>query len=91
MLLLLITAYLIAAVTAFNAEPEDRTCTGMELIICDSIDHGYISKKEITHLLSIKKAMPTGKKMSTINTRRMEEILSSHPLIQRVEIGRAHV
>ena len=36
--LLLITAYLIVAVTAFNTKPADQVCKGMELIIKDSID-----------------------------------------------------
>ena len=35
--LLLITAYLIVAVTAFNTKPADQVCKGMELIIKDSI------------------------------------------------------
>ena len=30
--LLLITAYLIVAVTAFNTKPADQVCKGMELI-----------------------------------------------------------
>ena len=42
--LLLITAYLIVAVTAFNTKPADQVCKGMELIIKDSIDHGFISQ-----------------------------------------------
>ena len=45
--LLLITAYLIVAVTAFNTKPADQVCKGMELIIKDSIDHGFISQKEV--------------------------------------------
>ena len=44
--LLLITAYLIVAVTAFNTKPADQVCKGMELIIKDSIDHGFISQKK---------------------------------------------
>ena len=50
--LLLITAYLIVAVTAFNTKPADQVCKGMELIIKDSIDHGFISQKGILRLLN---------------------------------------
>ncbi len=53
--LLLITAYLIVAVTAFNTKPADQVCKGMELIIKDSIDHGFISQKGILRLLNGKK------------------------------------
>ena len=67
--LLLITAYLIVAVTAFNTKPADQVCKGMELIIKDSIDHGFISQKEVLRLLNGKKLSPVGKKMGDINTR----------------------
>ena len=56
--LLLITAYLIVAVTAFNTKPADQVCKGMELIIKDSIDHGFISQKEVLRLLNGKKLSP---------------------------------
>ena len=83
--LLLITAYLVVAVTVFNTKPANQVCKGMELIIKDSIDHGFISKKEIINLLNNKKLSPIGKKMGSINTRQMEEVLSEHPLIENVE------
>ena len=81
--LLLITAYLIVAVTAFNTKPADQVCKGMELIIKDSIDHGFISQKEVLRLLNGKKLSPVGKKMGDINTRLLEEELSQHPLQNR--------
>ena len=86
--LLLITAYLIVAVTAFNTKPADQVCKGMELIIKDSIDHGFISQKEVLRLLNGKKLSPVGKKMVDINTRLLEEELSQHPLIENVECYR---
>lgn len=83
--LLLITAYLVVAVTVFNTKPANQVCKGMELIIKDSIDHGFISKKEVINLLNNKKLSPIGKKMGSINTRQIEEVLSEHPLIENVE------
>ena len=85
---MLITAYLIVAVTAFNTKPADQVCKGMELIIKDSIDHGFISQKEVLRLLNGKKLSPVGKKMGDINTRLLEEELSQHPLIENVECYR---
>lgn len=58
--LLLITAYLIVAVTVFNTKPADQTCKGMELIINDSIDHGFITQKKYSAYNS-KKLSPIGK------------------------------
>ena len=86
--LLLIAAYLVVAVTALNAKPAQQTCKGMELVINDSIDHGFITKREVLRLLDTKKLSPIGKDMMTINTRRIEEELQQHPLIDNVECFR---
>ena len=83
--LVLITIYLAVAVTAFNGKPSEETCTGLELVISDSIDHGFITKKEVLRTLTSKKLSPIGKKMEEINTRLLEEELSQHPLIGNVE------
>lgn len=64
--LMLIIVYLIIAVTTFNAKPEEQTCEGMELVINDSIDYGFITKKEVLRLLTKEKISPIGKKMNEI-------------------------
>ena len=86
--LVLTTIYLGIAVTALNAKPENQTCAGMELIINDSIDYGFVSKKEVLRVLNSKKLSPIGKKMSEINTRQLEEELRKHPLIGNAECYR---
>ena len=86
--LLLIAVYLIIAVTTFNAKPEKQTCEGMELVINDSIDYGFITQKEILRILTKEKISPIGKKMEEINTRQMEDVLKKHPLIGEVECFR---
>ncbi len=86
--LVLITAYLVVAVTAFNAKSDEQTCGGMELVINDSIDYGFITKKEIIRTLTNKKMSPIGKKMHEINTRQLEDVLKQHPLIGNVECYR---
>lgn len=86
--LILITAYLIAAVTVFNDKPSGQTCQGVELVIADSIDHGFISKHEVLRLLTSKKLSPVGKPMEEINTRQLEEELARHPLVGNVECFR---
>ncbi len=83
--LMLITLYLIVAVTAFNSKPVEQACGGIDLIIKDSIDHGFITKKEILRLLNAKKLSPVGKAMGEVNIRALEEELSTHPLIGNVE------
>ena len=86
--LVLIIAYLIIAMTAFNIKPDDAACEGMELVINDSIDYGFISKREILRLLNNKKLSPIGKKINEINVRELEEELKKHPLIGNAECYR---
>jgi cell division protein FtsQ len=86
--LLLILAYLVVAVTVFNTRPENEVCKGVELVVRDSIDHGFITVREVNRLLEAHKLSPKGKEMGQVNTRAIEELLSQHPLIRRVECYR---
>jgi len=86
--LILITVYLIVAATVLNGKPTEAVCPGMELVINDSIDYGFISKREILRLLNNKKHSPIGKKISEINVRELEEELKKHPLIGNAECYR---
>ena len=86
--LILITVYLIVAATVLNGKPTEAVCPGMELVINDSIDYGFISKREILRLLNNKKLSPIGKKISEINVRELEEELKKHPLIGNAECYR---
>ena len=83
--LILITVYLVIAVTILNAKPNGQTCDGMELVIKDSIDYGFISKREVLRLLNGKKLSPIGKVLEDINTRELEDELRKHPLIGNAE------
>lgn len=83
--LLLVTTYLIVAVTAFNRKPADATCTDVELVIKDTVYAGFITKKEVLSILKKQKLDPTDKKLKEIQTQKLEEVLSPHPLIDQVE------
>lgn len=83
--LLLVTTYLIVAVTAFNRKPADATCTDVELVIKDTVYAGFITKKEVLSILKKQKLDPTDMKLREIRTQKLEEVLSTHPLIDQVE------
>lgn len=83
--LLLIVVYLAVAVTAFNRKPADATCADVELVIKDTVYAGFITQKEVLSILRKQKLDPIGRKMDEICTRKLEEALSGHPLIDRVE------
>lgn len=74
--LLLIIVYFIVVVIVFNIKFVDQVCKGMELIIKDSIDYGFISQKGIFCLLNGKKFFFVGKKMGDINICLLEEEFS---------------
>ena len=83
--LILISIYLVIAVTVLNGKPTEQTCSGMKLVINDSIDYGFISKREVLRLLNNKKLSPIGKNISDINIRQLEDELKQHPLIGNAE------
>ena len=83
--LLLVLAYLIVAVTAFNRKPAGQVCRDVELVIKDTVYAGFITKKEVAGILQQKGIYPIGKKMERISTKSLERELSKHPLIDEAE------
>lgn len=55
--LLLISAYLVLAVTAFNGKPDNRICKGMELVVKDSVNFGFVTPAEVKALLKSQEAV----------------------------------
>jgi cell division protein FtsQ len=78
-------AYLAIAVTAFNRQPNQRTCKDIELVISDSAYAGFITKEELKANLQRKGLYPIGKKMDQISTKTLEQELAKNPLIGQVE------
>ena len=64
--MLLLIAYLVVAVSAFNRKPADQTCRDMELVIKDTAYAGFITKDELKGILQKKGIYPIGKKMEQI-------------------------
>ena len=83
--MLFIIGYLVIAVTAFNVKPSDQVCEDIELVIKDSLNAGFITKKEINTLLKKKKINLVGEKMEYIHCDTLENLLATHPLIDEVE------
>lgn len=82
---LLVAAYLVVALTAFNRKPDGLVCNDIAIEIKDSVNAGFITKKEITDMLSKKGINPLGRKMNRIHTMTLERELAKHPLIDQVE------
>lgn len=87
--MLLISVYLILAVTAFSHKPPgEEVCHALELVIKDSIYAGFITQSETASMLKKKGINPVGKAWERIHTRTLERELSKHPLIDQVECYR---
>ncbi len=78
-------AYLFLAVTAFNRKPAGQACPGLELIVRDSVYADFVTNQDISALLRRHNLDPAGKNTDSIDTRRMEQVLAGHPLIDGVE------
>ena len=77
--------YLLLAITAFNRKPVGQTCPGLELVIRDSVYAGFVTSQDVSALLRHQGLDPAGKNTDSIDTRRMEQALAEHPLIDAVE------
>lgn len=83
--LLLIIAYIVAAITVFNRKPAGQVCSDMELVIKDEVYAGFITQKEVADILKKKGIYPVGKPMDRIRSKTLEQELAKHPLIDQVE------
>ena len=70
--LLLVIAYLVVALSAFNRKPAGQVCNDMELVIKDTAYAGFITKEELKGILQHKGIYPIGKKMERISTKSLE-------------------
>lgn len=83
--LLLISVYLIAAISVLNVKPTKQVCKGIELFITDNVDYGFVTRKDITNLLEKEHKSPIGKKREDINIREIESSLNKLTLAEQVE------
>ena len=81
-----IAAYLVAAVTAFN-KPEDRAtvCTEVKIDIAKGDIDGFLHPSEVKRLLEQQHLYPLAQPMQFVSTRQIEEALIQSPLVDRVE------
>lgn len=83
--LLLICAYLIAALTVLNSKPQGAVCQGVECIIKDSIQSAFINSQEVENILKSNKLYPKGKEIDSVVCRKIETCLQEDPRIENAE------
>lgn len=83
---LVLAAYILLAVTAFNKPDETASvCTKVSINIADEATNGFINSKEIKKRLEATKLYPLDKPMRYIDARKIEETLKTSPFVQTAE------
>ena len=83
---LVLAAYIVLAVTAFNKPDETASvCTKVSINIADETTNGFINSKEIKKRLEATKLYPLDKPMRYIDARKIEETLKTSPFVQTAE------
>ena len=83
---IIIAAYLLLAITAFNKpDMKATTCTEVKIDIADSAVDGFLNAGEVKKLLTREKLYPLSKPWTNINTRTIEEALEKSPFVKNAE------
>lgn len=83
---ILLIGYVAFAITLLSGKGSNRTCSGIEIIISDSLKQHFISKKEVLRYLNSHQISPIDKPMAAINTEEIEKTLMGNELIANVEV-----
>ena len=79
--MLVVSCYIVVAVTLFNRKPADKVCTGIELTVEDSVNYNFVTQQGIEKLLKSKRLFPVGKPTGSINVRLLEETIAKYPFV----------
>ena len=83
---IVIAAYLLLAVTAFNKPEADPShCTEVKIDIMQNSVEGFMTAGEIKKILSQNNLYPLKRPMADISPRQIEEALQKSPFVERVE------
>ncbi|MBO4719670.1 MAG: cell division protein FtsQ [Prevotella sp.] len=87
---IVIAAYLILAVTAFNKPAEKAAmCSEVKIDIDDEMPDGFLNANEIKQILERQHLYPLAKPMMDVNARDIEETLLKNPFVQQAECYKA--
>ena len=84
-LALLLAAYMVLAMTAFNKPDEEQICQGVDIHLEEDIVEGFLSVDDVKRMLTLDHINPQGRSMPQVNLRLIEETLQAKELIENVE------
>ncbi len=83
MCLLVLAVYFVLAITVFNHPKEGVVCAGVNLVVEDSMQTGFINESDVRGILTRAKVYPEGKMLEEVNLRQLEEVLTKNPYIEK--------
>lgn len=79
-----VAAYWIAAVTVLNKPEKGKVCNGVEIVINDSLQTGFLQENDILDIMKQEKINPVGLKMEQVDLNKIETHLSKNKYIEHV-------
>lgn len=83
-ILLGLAVYFVFAITLFNEPKKGAVCSGVDTVIEDSLQTGFINEDEVRNILIRYKLFPEGCKIEDINLKVLEDTLARNPYIDKV-------
>ncbi len=88
----MMTVYLVLAITAFNVPADVRNhqvCTHVMIDIEKDMSEGFLTPDEVKAFLQRQSIYPLARKMTDVNIRAIEETLRAHQLVEWAECHKA--
>lgn len=82
----LLAAYVVAAVTAFNKPDKSAmTCSAVNISVADGSDNGFVDAEEVKRRLVTEGLYPIGRPIDEVTSRSIEEHLKKSPFVKTAE------
>ncbi len=87
---IVLAAYLLLAMTAFNRPDTETVCRNVAITIEEDVMPGFLTSDEVRQMLVTDNLSPVGKAVGAVNLREMEEALEAKELIEDAECWTTH-
>lgn len=68
-----------------SKQPTDAVCQRLEILLCDSAQHQFVSVDELQRTLQRRALLPVGKRWDAVSCQEIEQCLLQHDMIRTAE------
>lgn len=68
-----------------SKQPTDAVCQRLEILLCDSAQHQFVSVDELQRTLQRRALLPVGKRWNEVSCQEIEQCLLQHDMIRTAE------